>query len=67
MDLAPSGFAIEILAGIPSVVIGLWGLLTFGPWLAKNIYPTLATIAQHLPNVGRSATGAIRWAPGRVC
>ena len=47
----PLGFAIEILAGIPSVVIGLWGLLTFGPWLAKNIYPTLATVAQHLPNV----------------
>jgi phosphate transport system permease protein len=27
----PLGYAIEILAGIPSVVIGLWGLLTFGP------------------------------------
>jgi phosphate transport system permease protein len=47
----PLGFAIEILAGIPSVVIGLWGLLTFGPWLAKHIYPTLASIAGHLPNV----------------
>jgi phosphate transport system permease protein len=47
----PLGFAIEILAGIPSVVIGLWGLLTFGPWLAKHIYPILASIAGHLPNV----------------
>jgi phosphate transport system permease protein len=47
----PLGFAIEILAGIPSVVIGLWGLLTFGPWLAKNIYPALASIASDLPNV----------------
>ena len=27
------------------MVIGLWGLLTFGPWLAKNIYPILASIA----------------------
>ena len=44
----PLGFAIEILAGIPSVVIGLWGILTFGPWLAKNIYPI---IADHAPNV----------------
>ena len=34
-----SGFTIEILAGIPSVVIGLWGILTFGPWLANNVYP----------------------------
>jgi phosphate transport system permease protein len=47
----PLGFAIEILAGIPSVVIGLWGLLTFGPWLAQHIYPTMATIAGHLPDV----------------
>ena len=27
----PLGFAIEVLAGIPSVVIGLWGLLILGP------------------------------------
>ena len=47
----PLGFAIEILAGVPSVVIGLWGLLTFGPWLAKHIYPTLASIAGWFPNV----------------
>ncbi len=47
----PLGLAIEILAGIPSVVIGLWGLLTFGPWLAKHVYPILAGIAGHLPNV----------------
>jgi phosphate transport system permease protein len=47
----PLGYAIEILAGIPSVVIGLWGLLTFGPWLAKNIYPIVASIASGLPNV----------------
>jgi phosphate transport system permease protein len=44
----PLGFAIEILAGIPSVVIGLWGILTFAPWLSKNIYPILA---DHAPNV----------------
>jgi phosphate transport system permease protein len=47
----PLGFAIEILAGIPSVVIGLWGLLTFGPWLAKNIYPLIADVAGWLPDV----------------
>jgi len=41
------GFCLEVLAGIPSVVYGLWGLLTFGPWLSQHIYPALA----HLPNV----------------
>jgi len=44
----PLGFAIEILAGIPSVVIGLWGLLTFGPFLAKHVYPI---VADHMPDV----------------
>lgn len=41
------GVILELLAGIPSVVIGLWGVFTFGPWLAHHIYPILA----HLPNV----------------
>jgi phosphate transport system permease protein len=44
----PLGFAIELLAGVPSVVLGLWGVLTFGPWLAKTLYPLLA---DNLPNV----------------
>ena len=44
----PLGFTIEILAGIPSVVIGLWGILTFGPWLAKHVFPV---IADNMPDV----------------
>ncbi len=44
----PLGFAIELLAGIPSVVIGLWGLLTFGPFFAKHLYPI---IGNNMPNV----------------
>ena len=31
----------EILAGIPSVIFGLWGALTFGPMLATTIYPLI--------------------------
>jgi phosphate transport system permease protein len=55
----PLGFAIEVLAGIPSVVIGLWGLLTLGPLLARDVYPILG---KHMPNVPvlnyfRGATG----------
>jgi phosphate transport system permease protein len=44
----PLGFTIEILAGIPSVVIGLWGILTFGPFLAHHVFPV---IADHMPDV----------------
>ena len=31
----------ELLAGIPSVIYGLWGFLTFGPLLAGTLYPIL--------------------------
>ncbi len=44
----PLGFFIEVLAGIPSVVIGLWGLLTLGPILARDVYPI---VANRMPDV----------------
>ncbi|MGD0817431.1 MAG: phosphate ABC transporter permease subunit PstC [Methanomassiliicoccales archaeon] len=31
----------EILAGIPSVIFGLWGALTFGPFLVGSLYPLI--------------------------
>lgn len=45
------GLFLELLAGIPSVVIGLWGGFTFGPFIAKHISPIIAGIAGHLPNI----------------
>ncbi len=44
----PVGFFVEILAGIPSVLIGLWGVLVLGPFLAHDVYPI---VANHVPNV----------------
>jgi phosphate transport system permease protein len=38
------GGFLELLAGIPSVVIGLWGVLTFGPFIAKYIAPVLTHV-----------------------
>jgi phosphate transport system permease protein len=38
------GGFLEMLAGIPSVVIGLWGVLTFGPFIAKYIAPALTHV-----------------------
>lgn len=35
------GVFLELLAGIPSVVYGLWGLTVFGPVLAQHVYPAL--------------------------
>ncbi|HEY6472181.1 MAG TPA: hypothetical protein VIY26_04755, partial [Acidimicrobiales bacterium] len=45
----PLGLTVEILAGIPSVVIGLWGILTFGPWLADHVYPIIANNVPDVP------------------
>lgn len=35
----PVAFLIELLAYIPSVVYGLWGLLIMAPWLQQNVQP----------------------------
>jgi phosphate transport system permease protein len=43
------GGFLELLAGIPSVVIGLWGALTFGPFLAHHIYPHIASVMPDVP------------------
>ncbi len=37
----PIGTLIELLAAIPSVVLGLWGILVFGPWVALHLEPFL--------------------------
>ncbi len=45
------GLILEILAGIPSVIIGLWGSITLGKFLARDISPILVSTANSLPNV----------------
>ena len=42
------GLFLELLAGIPSVIVGLWGVLTFGPFIAHHIVPV---IARNMPDV----------------
>jgi phosphate transport system permease protein len=43
------GMFLELLAGIPSVVIGLWGALTFGPWIAHHIAQPIANVMPDVP------------------
>jgi phosphate transport system permease protein len=43
------GMALELLAGFPSVVVGLWGAMTFGPFVADYIAPVIARNAPDVP------------------
>lgn len=43
------GLFLEVLAGIPSVAYGLWGLIIFGPLMAHNVYPILARVLGFIP------------------
>src|SRR6266850_8136226 len=37
----PIGIAIELLAGIPSIIYGIWGLFVFAPFLQQTLQPAL--------------------------
>jgi phosphate transport system permease protein len=37
----PIGIAIELLAGIPSIIYGIWGLFVFAPFLQRTLQPFL--------------------------
>ena len=43
------GFLVELLAAIPSVVYGLWGVFVLGPWLRDHVDPVLARYLGFLP------------------
>jgi len=46
------GMFLELLAGIPSVIIGLWGALTFGPFIAHHVAPLIADNVPDWPGLG---------------
>jgi len=54
------GGFLELLAGIPSVIIGLWGALTFGPFIAHHVAPLIANNVPDWPGLGffRGDTGS---------
>lgn len=43
------GLLLELLAGVPSVVFGLWGVLTFGPFMLSTVSPALTSIIGGFP------------------
>ncbi|MBF6569311.1 MAG: phosphate ABC transporter permease subunit PstC [Candidatus Binataceae bacterium] len=60
------GFLVELLAAIPSVVYGLWGIFVLGPWLRDHVEPVLGAYLGFLPlfkgpkvSVGMLAAGVL--------
>lgn len=45
-------FSIEILATIPSVVYGLWGVFVLAPWVSRTLQPSLSTTLGFIPLFG---------------
>jgi phosphate transport system permease protein len=53
----PIGIAIELLAAIPSIIYGMWGLFVFAPFMAVHVEPWLNDHLGTLPLVGVLFTG----------
>jgi phosphate transport system permease protein len=45
----PIGIAIELLAGIPSIIYGIWGLFVFAPFLQQYVQPFLIAAFGNVP------------------
>jgi len=45
----PIGIAIELLAGIPSIIYGIWGLFVFAPFLQQHVQPFLIDVFGPIP------------------
>lgn len=54
----PLGIAIELLAAVPSIVFGMWGLLVFAPFFSKYIQTPLGQTLGQLPLIGALFQGA---------
>jgi phosphate transport system permease protein len=53
----PIGIAIELLAGIPSIIYGIWGLFIFAPFLQATLQPFLINTLGNLPGIGSLFAG----------
>ncbi len=53
----PLGIAIELLAGIPSIIYGMWGLFIFAPLFADHIEPWLDEHIGSMPYIGPFFSG----------
>ncbi len=53
----PIGIAIELLAGIPSIIFGIWGLFVMAPFLQEHVQPRLIAAFADVPVLSRLFAG----------
>ena len=53
----PIGIAIELLAGVPSIIYGIWGLFVFAPFLQQTLQPFLINTLGNVPGIGKLFSG----------
>lgn len=54
----PLGIAVELLAGIPSIIYGMWGLFVFAPLFSEHVQPWVLENMGELPLIGFLFQGA---------
>ena len=54
----PIAIAIELLAGIPSIIYGIWGLFVFAPWFQANFEMPIIEATDGIPVIGTLFGGA---------
>jgi phosphate transport system permease protein len=53
----PIGIAIELLAGIPSIIYGIWGLFVFAPFFQAHLQPLLIDTFADIPVLNQLFAG----------
>jgi len=53
----PLGTSVELLAGVPSIIYGMWGLFVFAPFFADHVQPLLQSTLGNLPVIGELFKG----------
>ncbi|WP_296742097.1 phosphate ABC transporter permease subunit PstC [Mesorhizobium sp.] len=53
----PIGMAVELLAGIPSIIYGIWGLFVFAPFLQTTVQPFIIWLFKGIPGLNSLFAG----------
>jgi len=57
----PIGMAVELLAGIPSIIYGMWGFFVLGPFLADSFQPLAIRLFDGVPLLGTIFAGPLSY------